>query len=112
LKWFQYLDKNTIRKGLKNMTTFSITMAVVAAICSVLTIVFGIIAFSKNRTKEDTDEIKERTKELFLLHTRLVQIEKDVSYIRLSLDELKDWKTDFDKRLRIIENCFERNKNK
>lgn len=86
------------------MDSFSIVMTVLAGITSILSITFAILAFGRNKNKDSVEETKEKAKENLILQTRLTQIEKDVSYIRLSLDEQKGLRVDFEQRLRILEN--------
>ena len=74
------------------MTTFSAVMTVIAGIATILSVIFAILAFSRNKTKDSNENT-----------TRLVKIESDIVYIREKLDERKEWEKDVEARLRVLE---------
>jgi hypothetical protein len=67
-------------------------MSVVAAIGTILSITFAILAFGRNKSNDNAE-----------IQSRLAKIETDILYIRETLDESKDWRKDFDERLRKLE---------
>ncbi|HHU80226.1 MAG TPA: hypothetical protein GXZ35_02675 [Acholeplasmataceae bacterium] len=74
------------------MNTFSVVMSVVAAIGTILSITFAILAFGRNKSNDNAE-----------IQSRLAKIETDILYIRETLDDSKDWRKDFDERLRKLE---------
>lgn len=74
------------------MTTFSVVMTVLAGIGTILSIIFAILAFTRNKTKDSNENT-----------ARLVKIETDICYIREKLDERRDWEKDIEARLRVLE---------
>jgi len=74
------------------VNTFSVVMSVVAAIGTILSITFAILAFGRNKSHDNAE-----------IQSRLAKIETDILYIRETLDESKDWRKDFDERLRKLE---------
>jgi len=74
------------------MNVFSIVMTVIAGFGTVLSITFAILAFGRNKSHDNAE-----------IQSRLAKIETDILYIRETLDESKDWRKDFDERLRKLE---------
>ncbi len=74
------------------MNTFSVVMSVVAAIGTILSITFAILAFGRNKSNDNAE-----------IQSRLAKIETYILYIRETLDDSKDWRKDFDERLRKLE---------
>ena len=74
------------------MNTFSVVMTIIAGIGSVLSITFAILAFGRNKSNDNAG-----------IQSRLAKIETDILYIRETLDDSKDWRKEFDERLRRLE---------
>jgi len=74
------------------MNTFSVVMTIIAGIGSVLSITFAILAFGRNKSRDNAE-----------IQSRLAKIETDIVYIRETLDDSKDWRREFDERLRKLE---------
>ena len=74
------------------MDVFSVVMTILAGIGSVLSITFAILAFGRNKSHDNAE-----------LQSRLAKIETDIVYIRETLDDSKDWRKEFDERLRKLE---------
>jgi Flp pilus assembly protein TadB len=74
------------------MTIFNVVVTVIAASGTILSITFAILAFGRNKSNDNAK-----------IQSRLSRIETDIVYIRLTLDESKDWRKDFDERLRKLE---------
>lgn len=78
------------------MDNITLVFATISCITTILSIVFAILAFARGKAKDDKEEnIK--------LETRLTSMEKDILYIRKSLDNSVDWRIEFDKRLYALE---------
>lgn len=74
------------------MTIFNVVMTVIAGFGTILSITFAILAFGRNRSNDNAE-----------IQSRLARIETDIVHIRLTLDDSKDWRKDFDERLRKLE---------
>lgn len=74
------------------MTIFNVVVTVIAASGTILSITFAILAFGRNKSHDNAE-----------IQSRLAKIETDILYIRETLDESKDWRKDFDERLRKLE---------
>lgn len=74
------------------MNVFSVVMTVIAGIGTILSITFAILAFGRSKSHDNAD-----------IQSRLARIETDIVYIRSTLDDSKDWRKDFDERLRKLE---------
>ena len=74
------------------MNVFSIVMTVIAGCGTVLSITFAILAFGRNKSHDNA-----------AIQSRLAKIETDIVYIRETLDDSKDWRKEFDERLRKLE---------
>lgn len=74
------------------MTIFNVVATVIAACGTILSITFAILAFGRNKSNDNAE-----------IQSRLSRIETDIVYIRLTLDDSKDWRKDFDERLRKLE---------
>lgn len=72
--------------GVTAMTT------TIAVIGTILSIVFAIMAFARNKTKDATDTSE-----------RLAKIETDISYIRVTLDKRESWEHEIEQRVRTLE---------
>jgi HK97 family phage portal protein len=59
---------------------------------SLLSITFAILAFGRNKSNDNAG-----------IQSRLAKIETDILYIRETLDDSKDWRKEFDERLRRLE---------
>lgn len=75
------------------MNTFTVVMTVIAGIMTILSVIFAILAFARNKTKDSNENT-----------ARLVKIETDIQYIRQSLDERREWERDIETRIRKLEN--------
>lgn len=75
------------------MDPFTIVMTVLAGIGTILSIVFAILAFARNKTKDNVETSE-----------RLAKIETDISYIRTTLDKREAWEHDIELRIRNLEN--------
>lgn len=75
------------------MDPFTIVMTVLAGIGTVLSVVFAILAFARNKTKDNVETSE-----------RLAKIETDISYIRTTLDKREAWEHDIELRIRNLEN--------
>ncbi len=67
-------------------------MTVIAGFGTILSITFAILAFGRNKSNDNAE-----------IQSRLARIETDIVHIRLTLDDSKDWRKDFDERLRKLE---------
>jgi hypothetical protein len=74
------------------MNVFSVVMTVIASFGTVLSIIFAILAFGRNKSNDNAE-----------IQSRLAKIETDIVYIRETLDDSKDWRKEFDERLRKLE---------
>ena len=74
------------------MDVFSVVMTILAGIGSVLSITFAILAFGSSKSHDNAE-----------IQSRLAKIETDILYIRETLDDSKDWRKEFDERLRKLE---------
>lgn len=74
------------------MNVFSVVMTVIAGLGTVLSITFAILAFGRNKSHDNAE-----------IQSRLAKIETDIVYIRETLDDSKDWRKEFDERLRKLE---------
>jgi len=74
------------------MTIFNVVMTVIAGFGTILSITFAILAFGRNKSNDNAE-----------IQSRLARIETDIVHIRLTLDDSKDWRKDFDERLRKLE---------
>jgi len=74
------------------MNVFSVVMTVIASFGTVLSIIFAILAFGRNKSHDNAE-----------IQSRLAKIETDIVYIRETLDDSKDWRKEFDERLRKLE---------
>lgn len=74
------------------MEIFSAVTAVFAAIGVICSIIFGWLAFGRNKVKDNSD-----------MSAKLAKIETDILYIRQMLDEHKVWERDIESRVRNLE---------
>lgn len=74
------------------MDVFSVVMTVIAGTGTILSITFAILAFGRNKSHDNAE-----------IQSRLAKIETDIVYIRETLDDSKDWRKEFDERLRKLE---------
>lgn len=74
------------------MDAISITATILGGVVSILSIIFAILTFSRNGRR---DNVK--------LEQRLTGMEKDILYIRESLDSSKEWHNDIEKRVERLE---------
>ena len=74
------------------MVDLTILLSVTTGLGAILSIVFAILAFARNKSK-DASEITER----------LAKIETDILYIRQGLDDHKTWEHDIEQRVRALE---------
>lgn len=78
------------------MNVITLVFAVITCIATILSITFAILAFARSKSKEDENESVK-------LESRLISMEKDILYIRESLDNFKSWQLEYDKRLYNLE---------
>lgn len=91
--------------------TVTIVMSVIAGIGTILSIIFAILAFGRNKIKDNTDlearitklEIASQEVNSTEMQVRLANIEKDIQYIRESLTDFKEWRETYDKKLHDLE---------
>ena len=74
------------------MDALSITATILGGAVSILSIIFAILTFSRNGRR---DNIR--------LEQRLTGMEKDILYIRKSLDGSNQWHNDIEKRVERLE---------
>ena len=74
------------------MNIFSAVMSIIAGVGTVLSITFAFLAFGRNKSHDNAE-----------IQSRLAKIETDIVYIRETLDDSKDWRKEFDERLRKLE---------
>lgn len=74
------------------MDPFTAAMTTVASIATILSIIFAILAFARNKQKDSNDT-----------SAKLAKIETDISYIRATLDKREAWEHDIEGRLRELE---------
>lgn len=85
--------------------------AIISAIATILSIIFAILAFSRNKTKDNLDLEKRITmleahphgKDDLELESRLTRMEIDLQYIRQSLDDSKKWRHTIENRVQRLE---------
>lgn len=78
------------------MNSLTLVVTVITCITTILSITFAILAFARTKSKDDENESVK-------LESRLISMEKDILYIRESLDNLKTWQLEYDKRLYNLE---------
>lgn len=74
------------------MEIFSAITALIAAIGVICSIIFGWLAFGRNKVKDSNDT-----------SAKLARIESDISYIKEMLNEQKSWEKDVEMRIRTLE---------
>lgn len=74
------------------MEIFNAVTAVIAAAGVICSIIFGWLAFGRNKVKDNSD-----------MSAKLAKIETDILYIRQTLDEHKFWERDIESRVRNLE---------
>lgn len=74
------------------MNEISIIFTVIGSLATILSIIFCILTFAANRSKNTAN-----------LESRLTRIETDIIYIRQALDERKEWQISIEKRLTNLE---------
>lgn len=74
------------------MNEISIIFTAIGSLATILSIIFGILTFASNRSKNTAN-----------LESRLTRIETDIIYIRQALDERKEWQISIEKRLTNLE---------
>ena len=74
------------------MNEISIIFTVIGSLATILSIIFCILTFASNKSKNTAN-----------LESRLTRIETDIIYIRQALDERKEWQISIEKRLTNIE---------
>ena len=74
------------------MGDVTIITTTIAVIGTILSIVFAILAFDRNKAKDATDTSE-----------RLAKIETDISYIRVTLDKRESWEHEIEQRVRTLE---------
>ena len=74
------------------MNEISIIFTVIGSLATILSIIFCILTFASNRSKNTAN-----------LESRLTRIETDILYIRQALDERKEWQINIEKRLTNLE---------
>lgn len=78
------------------MILTEVELSIVLTMCSILiaalSIIFAILTFSRNRNKDNANN-----------EARLVRIETDIQYIRLSVDRINDKIDDHEKRISNLE---------
>lgn len=91
--------------------TVTVVMSVIAGIGTILSIIFAILAFGRNKIKDNND-LEQRITKLEMsaqevnsmeIQVRLANIEKDIQYIRESLTDFKEWRETYDQKLHTIE---------
>lgn len=74
------------------MNEISIIFTVIGSLATILSIIFCILTFAANKSKNTAN-----------LESRLTRIETDIIYIRQALDERKEWQISIEKRLTNLE---------
>lgn len=74
------------------MNEISIIFTVIGSLATILSIIFCILTFAANKSKNTAN-----------LESRLTRIETDIIYIRQALDERKEWQINIEKRLTNLE---------
>ena len=74
------------------MNEISIIFTAIGSLATILSIIFCILTFAANRSKNTAN-----------LESRLTRIETDIIYIRQALDERKEWQISIEKRLTNLE---------
>lgn len=74
------------------MNDISIIFTVIGSLATILSIIFCILTFASNKSKNTAN-----------LESRLTRIETDIIYIRQALDERKEWQINIEKRLTNLE---------
>ena len=74
------------------MNEISIIFTAIGSLATILSIIFCILTFASNRSKNTAN-----------LESRLTRIETDIIYIRQALDERKEWQINIEKRLTNLE---------
>lgn len=74
------------------MNEISIIFTAVGSLATILSIIFCILTFASNKSKNTAN-----------LESRLTRIETDIIYIRQALDERKEWQINIEKRLTNLE---------
>ena len=74
------------------MNEISIIFRVIGSLATILSIIFCILTFASNKSKNTAN-----------LESRLTRIETDIIYIRQALDERKEWQINIEKRLTNLE---------
>lgn len=74
------------------MNEISIIFTVIGSLATILSIIFCILTFASNKSKNTAN-----------LESRLTRIETDIIYIRQALDERKEWQISIEKRLTNLE---------
>lgn len=78
------------------MDTLSTIFALISAITTVLSVIFAILAFGRNKGNDNKE-----------IESRLTKIETDILYIRQQLEsnrtEDREWKTMVEKRISKLE---------
>lgn len=74
------------------MNEISIIFTVIGSLATILSIIFCILTFASNKSKNTAN-----------LESRLTRIETDIIYIRQALDERKEWQINIEKRLTNLE---------
>ena len=74
------------------MNEISIIFTAIGSLATILSIIFCILTFAANRSKNTAN-----------LESRLTRIETDIIYIRQALDERKEWQINIEKRLTNLE---------
>ena len=74
------------------MNEISIIFTAIGSLATILSIIFCILTFASNRSKNTAN-----------LESRLTRIETDIIYIRQALDERKEWQISIEKRLTNLE---------
>lgn len=74
------------------MNEISIIFTVIGSLATILSIIFCILTFAANKSKNTAN-----------LESRLTRIETDILYIRQALDERKEWQINIEKRLTNLE---------
>ena len=74
------------------MEIFSAITALIAAVGVICSIIFGWLAFGRNKAKDSSDT-----------SAKLARIESDINYIKEMLNEQKIWERDVETRVRTLE---------
>ena len=74
------------------MNEISIIFTAIGSLATILSIIFCILTFAANRSKNTAN-----------LESRLTRIETDIIYIRQALEERKEWQINIEKRLTNLE---------